>query len=292
MLEELDLQKNHIFILPPSLFKLPSLRRLNASNNLICSLPFDMWTSSSLVELNLANNRLDNLPYYPENSVSESCDQRDLSSSGFSPLCMETGKGNMSFPCQHVMSYSGVETVDATPAGEQVDLRKEYSAIPATYVNCWQERVQVEIVSGAQDLDKKVEQHSQLKELVLSGNQFDEVPFGLPCLAPGLEKLCLAHNRLKEVGSPSLYPARLKSLDLSHNLISCDVKKRRSIPIADRSGVLPAFHFSSLCFSPFHSRRYFWYILFFVFSGFFLVFWVLGVFFVFLVFFGIFYFGI
>lgn len=256
MLEELDLQKNHIFILPPSLFKLPSLRRLNASNNLICSLPFDMWTSSSLVELNLANNRLDNLPYYPDNSVSESCDQRDHSSSGFSPPGMEAGKGNVSFPCQHAMNHSGVEIGDAAPVGEQVDLRKEYSVIPATYVNCWQERVQVEIMSSVQDFDRKVERHSQLKELVLTGNQFDEVPYGLPCLAPGLEKLCLARNRLREVGSPSLYPARLKSLDLSHNLISGDVKKRKSIPIADRSGVLPAMHISSLCFSPFQSRRY------------------------------------
>jgi len=99
---------------------------------------------------------------------------------------------------------------------------------------------------------------SCLKELDLSYNDFDEVPSGLPCVAPCLERLNLSHNQLTRFGPIDCYPASLRLLDLSHNRITALVDlcledsrgsaSSTSTPIPTPSLLIST---SQRCFSPF-----------------------------------------
>lgn len=258
LLEDINLQKNQLFVLPTAIFKLPSLKRLNASDNQICSLPFDMWMNSSLVDLNLSNNRLDSLPCFPDNSLSP--DSRI--ENGYSPgltaaYGSDPGNSPASVNQWETDSASVVEFQNGSGVNEEpADRKKEYTVVPTTYINCWQERVQVELAPVSSQADeKKAKQHSQLKELNLSDNQLEEIPHGLPCLVPRLEKLSLAGNHLTQMGHPEMYPSSLKSLDLSQNEICNEASFVKTSAISIKDSMSPVTRSSNICYSPFQSKR-------------------------------------
>lgn len=259
LLEDINLQKNQLYVLPAAIFKLPSLKRLNASDNQICSLPFAMWMNSSLVDLNLSNNRLDSLPCFPDSAFSDSRMENGYSPRLTASCGLELGNSPVPVYQWETDSPGAAELLNASVVdGEPADRHKEYTIIPTTYINCWQERVQVELapVSGQVEEKKSEQQRSQLKELNLSGNQLEEPPHGLPCLVPRLEKLSLAGNRLTQMGHPEMYPASLKSLDLSQNQICNEASfgKTSVINIKD-SMTSPSPRSSNICYSPFQSKR-------------------------------------
>ena len=68
--------------------------------------------------------------------------------------------------------------------------------------------------------------HRSLRVIELMDNELTSVPMELPCLAPDLQKLMLARNRISEILFPRGFPATLKNLDLSHNMLKKIVASR------------------------------------------------------------------
>lgn len=63
------------------------------------------------------------------------------------------------------------------------------------------------------------EVYEGLAFLYLSHNLIAEIPDNLPCLCPKLVRLDLSHNKIATVSFPRSFPADLKHVNLSHNLL-------------------------------------------------------------------------
>lgn len=259
-LEEVNLSKNQFAFVPSVIFQLPSLKKLNLSHNVISGVSFEMWTCTSLLELNLSHNKLEKLPSHSESSI--------ISEGVSTPAPHSISDDPASVCPRHSdspsVSQSGslVETVTTPSSGtlrkipfasppmdQQHDKPLNYVDVPPKFVNRWQEKVRVQPSDFESEIEATSERRSQLVELNLSHNSFDELPAALPCLAPQLEKLILSHNRLTQIGSADAYPASLKSLDLSGNLIDGKGHSENAIDIVGSP------HFGvRICHSPFAAR--------------------------------------
>lgn len=246
------MQRNHLRALPSWFFThLPALRRLDVSQNNIESVDQSVWSCSSLVELNLSHNRLSVLA----SSVQDS------------PIFPE---GDIDGPRP---GSPGSITSDTIPPGSSPGTRtpqneSEHTEVPVVRVERWRDRDRVKVKMVDFDDDEssgKQKRRSMLKDLDLSHNCFDNLPPELACVAPCLERLCLAHNQLKAIGPISAYPSGLQILDLSFNEITtseitcfagqegdelCD-----SLRDCTLSRSLPAWNTQRSCQSPFHHRR-------------------------------------
>lgn len=255
-LEEIELQRNHLKALPSWMFThLPVLRRLDASQNDIKSVDQSMWLCSSLVELNLSHNRL--------SALASSLQDGPIFSDGFT--------GDIEAPRP---GSPGSITSDTVPPGSSSGARtpqneSEHPEVPVVRVERWRDRDRVKVKLVSYDDDESNgnrKRRSMLKDLDLSHNSFDNLPPVLACVAPGLERLCLAHNQLTAIGPVSAYPAGLLFLDLSFNEITtsevtsfagqegeeaCDILRELSLT---RS--FPAWNTQRSCQSPFHHRRF------------------------------------
>ena len=87
---------------------------------------------------------------------------------------------------------------------------------------------------------KEKEEQFSLEVLDLSFNMFTEIPDGLCCLAPLLQKLLIHHNLLQSLGSISDYPADVELLDASNNQLTTAIAfalnrdSLRSLPCAQK----------------------------------------------------------
>lgn len=247
-LEEINLSRNQLAVIPRSFFRMPGLKKLNLSHNVIEDLPFDMWTSTSIIDLNLANNVIRSLPFRSEDD-------------GFLPL----EEAQMTLPCgsdEHLQLISaspigaGRTTPSMLPQSGMSDEFSDSSVTPPIYVNRWQNHVSVEppdVFFDGSGTDSKSEHQSQLVELNLSHNLLEDLPLALPCLAPCLERLVVCHNLLSHIGHVDVYPASLRSLDLSHNRIACHGIVSSTIEIAKSSLQSTQIR---CCFSPYFAKRY------------------------------------
>lgn len=77
-LEELDLDKNELNVLPFQVFQLKSLKFLNISHNSITQVPEEIWNSPMLIELNASFNKIVNLPLFSKRSIEQNCYQTDM----------------------------------------------------------------------------------------------------------------------------------------------------------------------------------------------------------------------
>lgn len=261
-LEEINLSKNQFAFIPGILFQLPSVKKLNLSHNFISSVPYEMWTCTSLLELNLSHNKLEKLPSQSESSTilegrstPTPYSTSDDRTSVYSPRsdCPFVGKSESLVEAVIPPSSNNFHKVPV--AGPLVDKPcdgpQNYINVPPKYVNRWQEKVQVQLSDFESETETTPERRSQLLELNLSHNSFDELPAALPCLAPQLDKLILSHNRLTQIGLADAYPASLKSLDLSGNLIDGKVHFENAIDIVSSTHSNAA---ARICYSPFASR--------------------------------------
>jgi len=204
LLEEIDLHGNRLTNLPSWLFfRYLFLRRVDVSQNRLESLPFAVWACTSLVELNLSNNCLSSLTCTHVETV---------------PLPLD---GDIDQCPGTPASF----TSESSLQPDLMTVRSTKDTVHIRHLERWRDKVEVRPVTylggGVSARSSQAEaRRSHLKELDLSHNEFEEVPPGLPCVAPCLERLNLSHNRLTRFGSVDCYPAALRLLDLSHNRIS------------------------------------------------------------------------
>jgi Leucine-rich repeat (LRR) protein len=182
-LEELDVSANNLNEVPASLFYLKNLKHLNVSSNQITEIPFSIWQCKSLVELNISFNALNSLPFKCKNF-------KLLSMPNESPT---------------VRQQETCATIEQTI---------NYTQKPLVKINIWNNNCEPglkniddfnlndELLSNTnvESTDNKSQYYSNIIDLNLSHNNFDDVPACLACLMPKLLKLNMSFNRIKSMG--------------------------------------------------------------------------------------------
>ena len=179
-LVEVAIASNDFTELPPELFRLPKLVKLNAKDNQIVSLTEAMWTAPCLEELFLGKNKIESLP----------CPDYVLLAPG-----MVTASAQ-----RRIMTFShGLPSLGNSEARCVESARQSFMTLAA---------------HGTTDSQSR---GFRLKTLDLSDNQLSEITPGLPCLAPQLRTLKLSGNRINHMGHPCNYPQLLEKLDMNRN---------------------------------------------------------------------------
>lgn len=250
-LEVLDLHDNLLISLPDCLFELPKLSELDVSANQLRQLPWAMWTAPSLRELVAAGNLLEDLPKAPPqtgpsseyssglSTISDAASEQDTGSSAAG--ANRNLSSNRSFERLDASSFlSSVESAESDRDSAHIKTLRdakqlgettlEAAKIDLKHLNHWSKRI--ELISETNwrvrnSLDSTSEGHGQggaplskLTYLNLSQNSFTSIPSVLACLATELTRLNMSFNHLNSLGDISLYPYKLKNLDLSSNQLS------------------------------------------------------------------------
>ena len=223
LLQELLLQDNQLADLPVDVFALPSLRKLSVSHNQLTSLPGELWTSESLRHLNASHNLLTVLPCPAGDSADGAV---AIAGGGGRGAEGPPGASWASTPKRGAFAVAGSVGSPLATRREQLSDREGEDVaeeLAVQYVQPWAGRLSVHAAPpDRQDEAGGGGGQSHLEELNLAANRLTALPAGLPCLAPKLLKLDLSRNQLREVGGPNGYPAGLRSLNLSHNLIASE----------------------------------------------------------------------
>ena len=273
-MEFVDLSKNQLTSLPSVLLKLPHLRELNVCHNKIQEVPMEIWLAPSLKKLYLQNNLLTSIPSPLsrrdsgistwEPSGDERTDGGQALSSFSPPAEFASLPLNLSTP----PSRYAVTSLTRHHNPNLLLRRRRLETSPIREDLCesvsQKRRVSFPIISNHSRLldmfsdnqlepnvfdegedfssffsSEKVEQFS-LEVLDLSNNKLTEIPTGLSCLAPQLQKMLLHHNQLVSLGSISDYPAEIELLDVGYNQLTTAIAFNlqrddlRSLPCAQK----------------------------------------------------------
>ncbi|XP_055353693.1 leucine-rich repeat serine/threonine-protein kinase 1-like isoform X2 [Paramacrobiotus metropolitanus] len=243
---KLDVSYGDIEELPTCVFRLQSLRTLNASNNRICRFqPLDLCRNSSacqcpvLQDVNLSHNDLtvapDDLFYFPSlshldlshNSITTlpfamwqapALKDLNLSNNMLEALPIKSDK---SLPFAE-RSTSIMERLSSDASLNDSSLSPAVMVQPVHRNNLWSSRLIVEAVKSVEVRSDK--QELALKILNLAHNALSSIPLGLCCLAPNLAKLVVSGNALETMGIIQDYPAGLKHLDASNNHLEVSLR--------------------------------------------------------------------
>ncbi|XP_076373717.1 leucine-rich repeat kinase isoform X2 [Tachypleus tridentatus] len=221
VLEEIHLQENRLDNVPEGIFQLPSLIILDLSNNKLQMLPFKVWSSPKLRELNLSLNLLKSLPcfpsYQPDAAVYKERLEDQFTSSSESSLHHTSLELIVQENIPTVLKSESYGSKTTPLVASRGNSQMSRSCEDLLHHNIWSRSVEVVDVPLDSKLDK--DQHCQLSSLNLSHNAFEVIPPVLACFALSLARLNLSYNCLREMGPVKNYPANLKHLDLSHNMI-------------------------------------------------------------------------
>lgn len=203
-LEVLDIRENNLDVYPVEEgcsqnrlgWRCINLNTLNLSKNLFTYIHPDIFRLPCLSKLFMNGNKLERVPVEMWTA----------------PLLRTLELGNnmiFEIPCP-----------TALPRSDQMSLFSPLSSIPHVnnYLQSWKRSYVSYDARSSNDLKSQV--GFALDILDLSENHLDKIPGGLPCLAPLLRTLKLAHNQITNLGTFADYPSLLQSLDVSHNGIT------------------------------------------------------------------------
>ena len=191
LLKVINISHNVITEIPPDIFRLPNLEKLFASRNQIQQVPIEMWTAPVLQQLDLSHNQIAALP----------CLER---------VQRPTMSGNT--PASMIASYTVIG-------------RHRPGLLPSV------RQTHVNFDAYSSEELHKAQCGFSLAMLDLTGNQLTQVPQGLACLAPLLNSLKLARNRITDLGSADGYPSFLHTLEVSGNAVTNSVSSSPTQPV-------------------------------------------------------------
>jgi GTPase SAR1 family protein/Leucine-rich repeat (LRR) protein len=261
-LEELDIDGNQLIELIPCLFKIRSLKHLNASSNQIKLLPCEMWSAPSLIHLNLSFNLLSELPFLStkccSNNILQSMSRRSARTDTRRSTIDSTSK-QMNQPTASSLNNTNNFKKEAKNKDDLMLIQTcvNYEEKTLIKANFWQNSSNTNSIGLMTPIDNTTsltynnkndtninqsdnkkekfkfnefsnetgsESVSKLFDLNLSNNKFTRVPASLSCLATKLAKLNLSNNSIRAMGSICDLPSSLKFLDLSNNKIKLPMR--------------------------------------------------------------------
>ena len=211
----LDLCRN------PSSCQCPVLQEVVLSHNNLVTAPDDLFYFPALVSLDLSYNAIQNLPW----AIWQAPVLKDLNLSHncIESLPLRMDKMSGVFSPERTVSQSNISSgsnssLTAQESEADVSKRSEMISQPVHRKNLWGSRLVLETVQRAETkTDKNLE--SAMKNLNLGYNALTSVPLGLSCLVPNLSRLILSHNCLKSMGIVQDMPAGIKHLELVGNAL-------------------------------------------------------------------------
>lgn len=227
-LERLTLRCNQITTLPDDLVWsfATSLQELDLSNNQLKNIPTGLWLIPTLQEVNLAYNKLTQMhylsvPLYFQNA--KFLEKVSLFDSSLNHS--DNDEFEMCKMVMHMKRLSALYyTINAVKFPNKPKLSEEaaFSDILEIY------KAKANIILAA-DIDfclpfltssnADANFPSKLAFLDISNNNFVEIPWDLPCLAPNLEKLLFKSNCVGILDVTRDFPCSSRSLMLSGNKI-------------------------------------------------------------------------
>ena len=189
----------------------PTLQVLNISQNLFTALHVDLFNLPHLNRLLAAGNKIQEVS--KDMWTAPALQHLDLDDNLIASL-----------PCPATVPRQGTVRLSAFFATSPSLHLEDTVVLPSTrqaYVNF-----------EAQSSEELHKTHSGfcLKTLYLNGNQLTEIPRGLPCLAPLLDTLKVARNRITDLGYTSDYPALFQTLDAMNNSIARGIQPSLHLP--------------------------------------------------------------
>ena len=253
-LKHLDLDWNKLRKLPEDLFRglAQNLEDLSVNQNKLQDLPPGIWIMPKLKRLRLSQNRLSRLHYlssprYFEDqdftrkvasmfTVSEGCLCRRshaATNEEFESVEKYVKKLVLFVQTLHVVQCELVDRCGTNFLQEVLDthwLRIQQLGLPAlsngeSAVEGSVTRHQ-EVLATEEEEEDCVPNHSNLTFLDLSRNNFSEVPWDLPCVAPNLQRLDLRENSITDLDIVRSMPVCTSTLMLDENKIANVLKLR------------------------------------------------------------------
>lgn len=267
-LKEFKLDGNRISSVPLDVFKLPSLEVLTLVGNALKELPYDMWRAPSLRVLNVSKNKLKELPMTPtdtddifpmESSMDTLRMDYSLPNGG---RTSDSESENAYLPMDEREHYVDMHNNSYLNGRDCEDnVKSQFGNVAFGNFKRHQLCSSSSMVSLAIEEKPTSEEICNLRELDLSHNEFEEVPPGLACLAPGLAKLVLSTNKIKNCGPINRFPAGLVDLYMSNNQVIQITNSSRKLSCNQKSSKFMLFrgvhqtdensNRTDLCYSPF-----------------------------------------
>lgn len=266
-LKVLCLDSNHLETLPEELFcgLAFSLEELSVTHNELRDLPPGVWVAPKLKTLRLGHNRLKRLHHLssPRFFSSHELSQRVVSCFSVTdgvlevqdPSGKEGSQGilelenyihNLEAFCHTV--HRVMDAADSLLFGDILQMvidvhwmRYNQHQVPNSQPPGEDDGFPVEEWLGVEGVTEQDEENqeksllqtnsSKLGFLDLSENEFDKLPWDLPCLAPNLQRLDLRCNRIREIDIVHSIPVNISTLFLDWNKIQTVLRPRQpSLP--------------------------------------------------------------
>ena len=250
-LTQIDATSNQLSELPSRLFTLSELKEISANKNKISEVPVSVWNAPKLQRLTLAHNQLVGFPSSRnatesvsmtpwDNSVASPLDYSTQSPPGvpvqvpnyYSPSINQSDSGYQSDPRYgHGGSISLVESPIQLPLPYGTGKTPNIGSLEPRAQTIQTKAMMSRRLESFHDMDIEVEEFDDfetneegdssevfmLEVLDLSHNSLSAIPAGLSCLAPKLQKLNIAHNQIKSLGTVTDFPVDLDQFDASSN---------------------------------------------------------------------------
>ena len=217
----LDLSNVHIKKVPKEIFTLACLKILDLSQNSLKSLPnlTDDILNIKVSDLDLSRNRLTNLP----SAVLEFPLLGLLKASHNSIRSVPNNWWQAAKLQQLDLNHNEIKTFGIEPIYYNDQLSHGGTSSPGQSVVSHVDVILKQKPSLQGDTYSKMESISVLATLRLNENLLESFPRGLACLAPKLESLHLAHNKIKNVCPIEEIPSRIRFLDISFNSLTSNI---------------------------------------------------------------------
>ncbi len=228
LLCQFDLNSNQLTALPNCIFGLPELKEINANDNQITYVSTAIWSSPKLQRLFLARNQLlifpttrrlsDSLSEYSPTMEMLPEDATSLDHA-FSPEARAGSNGGLQDTGSVFMPYnSSTPMTKNRTYSEQRETVKTETVISRRLESFQDTNIEVEELEDLETLEEDKDMNSFcLLALDLSGNKLTNIPIGMSCLAPKLQKLNVSKNMIKSLGNIGDYPFELELLNASDN---------------------------------------------------------------------------
>ena len=226
-LKSLVLDGNQLKMLPEDLLHglANSLEHLSVQRNELTELPPGLWIMPHLKKLNLARNKLSQLHYFSDRffmnnpvyskRVLDAMERYNYHSLNESPLPERSTSQIEQYLQRLQVFYQMLNMV----TGETFSVQIFKQWVSFLNEQWYSQDVSEQYVHGSPFQCPQIVFNVELTYLNLSHNNFTNFPKELPCLVPNLKELIMSCNKIKDLNLIGCMPSNIAKICLDHNVI-------------------------------------------------------------------------